>query len=183
MINRSSEEAKKRKPHITHHFTTSHLTNDETDTLGFLGEFAACSFLEIDWESNIRENYLTIDSGDGSINGKIFDVKSETIPERYLSQVINRTILDNQPYGRRWINENQIPLLHKYDIIIFGAFARNDLTKWYPIGWIDTEFILNHCPIVSGNMKNNTTSHIEINTSDLNDILLLKQYSNTNGGI
>ena len=46
--------------HIKHHSEVGHLSYEERDVLGFLGEFACCELLGINWKDNIRENYLTI---------------------------------------------------------------------------------------------------------------------------
>ena len=141
MIEQAEKESMKRDPYIKHHFSVQHLSEKDRDIIGFLGEFAACEMLKINWKDNIRENYLTIDSGDGEINNMIFDVKTETIPDPYFSLVINRTIRDNDLYGRRLIHKGQIQLLAKYNIVIFGTFKRNDYKKWFPIGWQYTDYI------------------------------------------
>ena len=144
MLELAQKEAKRRDPYINHHFSVQHLSENDRDIIGFLGEFAACSLLNINWQENIRENYLTIDNGDGKIKGLIFDVKTETIPEPYFSDVIKKTINDDRLYGRRLIHQGQVSLLHKYQIIIFGAFKRNDYSKWFPIGFQYTENILSN---------------------------------------
>lgn len=51
---------------------------------------------------------------------------------------------DNATYGRRLINEGQVSLLTKYNIIIFGLIIREEQDKWYPIGWLETDYILNN---------------------------------------
>lgn len=40
----------------------------------------------------------------------------------------------NQPYGRRLINENQVPLLNNYKYVVWGVFSRSNQTIWYPLG-------------------------------------------------
>ena len=135
-------ESEKRNPHIKHHFEVNHLSYHKRDVVGFLGEFATCELLGINWKKNIRADYETIDSGDGKCKKGIFDVKTETIPYENLHKILNREIKDDELYGRRLIYEGQISLLEKYDIIIFGAFCRNNYKKWYPIGWLDTKYIL-----------------------------------------
>lgn len=147
MLVRAMKEAKRRNPHIVHHFEVEHLTPEDRDVLGFLGEFCACELLGIDWITNIRVDYETIDSQDGVINGLKFDVKTETIPDPYFTPVIDKTIKNDEMYGRRLITKGQVGLLHKYDIVIFGAFKRHDYTKWYPIGFLETSTILqNYSP-------------------------------------
>ena len=137
-------ESEKRNPHIKHHFEVDHLTKEMRDNISFLGEFAVCELLGINWKNNIREDYNTIDSGGGKCKKGIFDVKTETIPYENLKKILNNQIADDELYGRRLINEGQIPLLEKYDIVIFGAFCRSDYEKWYPIGWIETKDILSN---------------------------------------
>lgn len=150
MRTRAVLEAEKRNPYIKHHFNVEHLTDKDRDIIGFLGEFACCEYLGIDWKNNIRENYLTIDDGDIKSGNMIFDVKTETLPNdyphRYFHNVFNRIIDDDKPYGRRLIVEGQVGLLEKYDIVIFGAFVRDKYDKWYALGYLETSFILkNYC--------------------------------------
>ena len=137
-------ESKKRNSHIKHHFEVSHLNSTERDIVGFLGEFACCSLLGIDWKKNIRKDYLTIDTYDFVFNGLKCDVKTETVPDKYASKILTRSINDDKLYGRRLINKGQYNLLHKYDLIIFGLFIRERLDFWYPIGYLKTNYILHN---------------------------------------
>jgi len=146
MVNQASIEAKKRDPHIKHHFEVHHLSSNQRDILGFLGEFACCDLLKINWKDNIRDNYLTIDEYDFEIKNLKVDVKTETVPLNYANKILNRNIADDELYGRRLIHKGQFSLLSKYDIVIFGLFIRDDLSKWYPIGYIESKVILEHYP-------------------------------------
>ncbi len=149
MIDRANIEIRKRDPYIRHHFSVNHLTEHDRDMIGFLGEFAMSELLGINFEKQIRENYFTIDTGDGKIQSLIYDVKTETIPEPYFTRVTNRLINDDAVFGRRLINDGQVSLLEKYDIVIFGAFKRDDYTKWYPIGYQYSHYILNNYGITN----------------------------------
>lgn len=149
MVNRANIEIKRRDPYIKHHFSVNHLTEHDRDMIGFLGEFAMSEFLGISFEKQIRENYLTIDAGDGNVQSLVYDVKTETIPEPYFTRVINRTICDDGLFGRRLINKGQVSLLEKYDIVVFGAFKRDDYTKWYPIGYQYTDDLLSNYQITN----------------------------------
>lgn len=142
MIYRAKQEAEKRDPFINHHFEVGHLSKQERDVIGFLGEFAGCVLFNKDWQNNIRENYFTIDSGDLIEKNKIFDVKTETIPRKNLDRILKGLCSDDELYGRRLINGAQVPLLNKYDIIIFGAFERGNYNKWYPLGYMESSIIL-----------------------------------------
>ena len=143
MIKASKLESKRRDPYIKHHFVVSHLTNDQRDSIGFLGEFACCELLGIDWKKNIRDNYYNIDDHDIIINNLKIDVKTETVPSIYAKSILKHTIKDDKPYGMRLINKGQFELLNKYDFVIFGLFVRGKLDYWYPIGCIDASTVIN----------------------------------------
>lgn len=149
MVNRAGTESMKRDPFIKHHFSVEHLTDQDRDKIGFLGEFAASELLGINFINQIRDNYFTIDSGDGKIQNMVYDVKTETIPSPYFDKIISGQIKDDEIFGRRLINKNQVSLLNKYDIIIFGVFKRGDYTKWYPIGYQYTDYILTNYEITN----------------------------------
>jgi hypothetical protein len=142
MKQQASIEANKRDAHIKHHFEVNHLTKEQRDQLGFCGEFATCSLFDINWKDNIRDNYYTIDDCDVIIGGNKCDVKTETVPWDYANKIINRTIKDDELYGRRLIHENQYGFLNKYDLVIFGLFIRHELNYFYLIGYLDTATIL-----------------------------------------
>jgi len=139
-------ESKKRNPHIKHHFEVNHLSYEERDELGFIGEFACCEFLGMDWKANIRKDYKTIDDFDFIHNNKRIDVKTETVPKEYARKILRQEILDDELYGRRLINEGQFGLLNKYDIVIFSLFAREHKDYWFPIGYLETETIIKNYP-------------------------------------
>jgi hypothetical protein len=144
MKERAEVESKKREPHIRHHFDVEHYDSFTRNVIGFLGEFAGCVMLGVDWKANIRPDYFTIDRLDAVYYGRRLDIKTETIPEPFFSSVVAREIDDDELYGRRLYHTGQASLLKKYDIIIFGAIERLDLPdikKWYPIGWIEADKI------------------------------------------
>jgi hypothetical protein len=168
-------EAGRRDQHIKHHFEVAHLSYQERDEVGFLGEFACCKLLGKDWRENIRENYLTIDDFDIVHNGKRIDVKTETVPQAYVQRILSRSISDDGVYGRRLINKNQLPLLAKYDIVVFGLFERNAYDKWYPIGFLETNTIREKYPPQSKRPDGGfyPFSAAAVRTSELKDIKLL----------
>lgn len=135
-------EANKRNDYIKHHFEVGHLTSSQRDEIGFLGEFACCDYLGIDWKENIRGDYLTIDDFDFKINNKRVDVKTETVPAIYAKEILTKQISDDGIYGRRLINKGQFSLLNKYDVVIFSLFVREHLDYWFPIGYVETKIIL-----------------------------------------
>ncbi len=145
------KETSRRNPHIKHHFNVKHMTPKERDMVGFFGEFAACSLFGIDWKENIRDNYITIDDFDCEVNGLKCDVKTETLPKSYAEKILNNTIRDDEKYGARLINKKQLPLLKKYDIVIFSLFIREDMDYWYPIGYIESNLILEKYPVRTHN--------------------------------
>lgn len=165
----ANQELKKRDPHISHHFQVEHMTSTQRDEVGFLGEFACCEFFGIDWLSNIRKDYLTIDSCDFRFNGYKIDVKTETLPRTALEKVYKRTIHDNETWGRRLINQHQVALLRKYDVVVFGGFVRGVCDYWYPFGYLETSYILDHYSPTNQRPDGGTypSPALAIKTSDL----------------
>lgn len=139
-------ESQKRDSYIKHHFEVDHLSSQQRDELGFIGEFACCKFLGLDWRSNIRDNYLNIDDYDILIKNKKIDIKTETVPSVYAKKILRKEIFDDELYGRRLINKSQFNLLKKYDMVIFSLFARENLNLWFPIGYLETDFIIKNYP-------------------------------------
>ena len=180
MIERAKQEADKREKYIEHHFSVEHLTDDKRNIIGFLGEFACCELLGVDWKKNIRSDYLTIDSGDINIGDYLIDVKTETIPQPYFNEVFNRRINDDKAYGRRLITEEQIPLLAKYNIVIFGAFVREKYNKWYALGYLETSYITNNYTATTKAPFGRTYPEpaVAIRNSDIHRMNRLIEYAN-----
>ena len=177
MIEESIKQAKKREPFIRHHFELSHFSGEERNKIGFLGEFACCEFFGIDWKQNIREDYLTIDDFDFSIKHLKVDVKTETVPSSLINSILKGEINDDEPWGRRLINKGQVPLLNKYDVVIFGLIDRNNRSGWYPIGYMTTKNILENYSIQTKmpfGTKNYPSPAMAIRTSELKSLSLLK---------
>lgn len=143
----AKKESERRDAYIKHHFEVDHLSYQERDELGFIGEFACCTLLGLDWKENIRDNYETIDDFDFIVNNKRIDVKTETVPTEYAKKILRGEISDDELYGRRLVNEGQFNLLNKYDLVIFSLFAREHLNFWFPIGYLETKSIVeNYSP-------------------------------------
>jgi hypothetical protein len=177
MILESKKQSKLREPFINHHFELEHLSGDERNQIGFLGEFACCQLFGIDWKKNIRENYLTIDEFDFSIKHLKVDVKTETVPHSFISSIINGTVNDDKPWGRRLINKGQVPLLDKYDVVIFGLVDRENKNGWYPVGYITTKNILDNYSIqkkMPFGVKDYPSPALAVRTSELKPLSLLK---------
>ena len=176
MKQRAKEESIRRDGHIKHHFDVNHLSKEERDIIGFLGEFACCDFFGMAWEDNIRDNYLTIDSGDMQYNNLICDVKTETLPRKVLEKVYNRKIDDDEVWGRRLINKKQVSLLNRYHIVIFGGIVRGEqIEKWYPFGYLETKYILQNYEVtkVRPDGGEYPFEAIPVKTSDLKDLKML----------
>lgn len=173
------KESARREPFIKHHFNVRHLNNEERNMVGFLGEFACCDRLNIDWESNIRENYLTIDDFDLIYKEKKIDVKTETIPRTVLQRIVLGQISDDQLYGRRLINKRQVSLLNRYDIVVFGALDRETKSEWFALGWMTTDSILkNYTPtILRPDGGRYPYAGLPVHTSRLNKIESLVEIS------
>lgn len=144
---RAKQETEKRAQFVrSRDFQIKHMTIQERGEVGFLGEFACCRLLNIDWRSNIRKDYFTADDFDFKINGLKVDVKTETIPDYYANKILNGEIGDDETYGRRLINGNQFQLLKKYDVVVFSFFIRDRIDRWFPIGWLESKTIIEKYP-------------------------------------
>lgn len=97
MIKSAEEETNKRSPYIKHHFNLNYMSSEERDQISFLGEFACKQALGLDWKASIRDSYEILDSGDIiSAKGNI-DIKTETIPFKYLDKLIKGKYEDDKP--------------------------------------------------------------------------------------
>lgn len=170
-------EAQKRDYNIHHHFELKYMTGEQRDVVGFLGEFACKEYLGLDWYSGIRDNYETIDDGDILLSGLTVDIKTETIPKETLMKLIRGQVQDDEPYGRRLINEGQIPLLSHYDYIVWGAFSRNMYDLWFHLGYLETKYILNNyeATIETPYGRKYNEPCINVRQSELKDINELKR--------
>jgi hypothetical protein len=148
MQERARWEARKRNKYIKHHFESETMTHVDRDIMGFLGEFAFCTMLGIDWELNIRDSYEKIDQFDVVSRGKKIDVKTSAIPNPYFRKLVNEKIGYEEPFSKRLINENQVPLLEKYDFVFWGIFKRDDFSQWYPLGYLPTNVIIENYEVV-----------------------------------
>ncbi len=187
MKQRAIAESEKREPDIMHHFTTDALTQEQTDQIGFYGEFAFRELLKIDWEEGIRENYKTIDSNDLNLNGWAMDVKTESIPEPFFWSVIDKSIEDNEWFGRRLFHTGQQTNLKKYDLVMIGAVKREndfaDIDVWFPIGWIQANQIPNYTQGKKGPLHHSGKKNVwypfsafQVTTADLKPISELIEF-------
>lgn len=151
MVQAAIRESDRRNPHINHHFDLRYMTPEMRDQIGFLGEFACKEALGLDWRAGIRDNYDIPDVGDILNRNGIVDIKTETVPFNTLMNLVRGNIGDDEPYGRRLINQEQVPLLEHYDYVIWGAFPRPDENHpylyWYSLGYLETSYILEHYTI------------------------------------
>ena len=72
----AKQEANRRDQYIKHHFEVEHLSYQERDEIGFLGEFACSCLLKLNWKTNIRDNYFTIDDFDIQYKSNRIQLKS-----------------------------------------------------------------------------------------------------------
>lgn len=176
----AQEEARKRDPFINHHFELSYMTPAQRDIIGFLGEFACKEALGLDWRAGIREDYVVPDQGDIlDLNG-VVDIKTETVPFQKLMRLVRKEIGDDDPYGRRLINQDQVSLLQHYDYVVWGAFSRPDgrhPLKWYDLGYLESAYILAHYTITRDAPFGGTYPEpcLNVRTSELKSLLSLKR--------
>lgn len=204
MFSAAKAEAEKRESqgHINHHFSLEYMSDWDRNVLGFLGEFAGRKALGFDWKKGIRADYLTPDEGDIIFEQQIVDIKTETIPEEFFGSIVRRKysesgkkvckdLVDDFPYGRRLICEDQADLLTKYNYVLWCVFIREKYEKWinkghpcgnelpecYILGYCDAEFIRNHYEVQTDKPYGNKPYPVPclaIRTSDLQHFYGLK---------
>ena len=194
MIKESRVQSDAREKYIKHHFPHPKLTKEQANQIGFLGEFAACKFFNIDWKKNIRPNYETIDSFDIMLKNAKVDVKTESVDNFFFQKLLERevnetkpdgiqlSIKDDTPYGRRLINSGQKDELVNKHVILFGAVNRDslkadgkylhELSGWLPLGYITTNNVLKYPitrkkPFFSQDYPNYPTDVMAVRSSHL----------------
>ncbi|PMP52632.1 hypothetical protein [Vibrio splendidus] len=207
MIEQSIIQTKKRAPDLKPHFNNLNMTKEQGNQIGFLGEFAACTYFGINWLDNIRNDYKTIDTHDLLLGNAKVDVKTESVPDnifnllKYQSTKIEKpffkhsSILDDKPYGRRLINAGQREELEKKHVILFGAVNRDSIIKkrngvflehlsgWLPLGYVTVKKAMEY-PIIEkkpfpAKDQKYPTPVMAIRSSDLLSINNLKErYTN-----
>lgn len=159
MFEAAVKEVKRRSPNLKPHFYLGYLNEEARQVLGFLGEFACATYFGYKWKDYIREDYKLADKYDLIFTDRetrsisyCIDVKTETLPNfEILKNIINKSIDDDKPYGRRLIHQYQFENnLSNYDWVLFGCFLRPKEANsnwspigdyWYLIGGLETEKI------------------------------------------
>lgn len=201
MIEQSIVQTEKRNPDLRPHFENLHMTKEQGHQIGFLGEFAACTYFGLNWLDNIRSDYKTIDTYDLALGNAKVDVKTESVPEKIFNLLqIQSTkrpffehelIFDDKPYGRRLINSGQREELEKKHVVLFGAVNRDSIIKnendiflkglsgWLPLGYITVNNAMKYPvvedkPFLAKNPKY-PTPVMAVKSSDLLSIDNLKE--------
>jgi len=130
MIDESSAQSMKRERFIKHHFESDVMSSDVRNQVGFLGEFACCVALGLDWKKSIRENYDAPDHFDIIFRGKRIDVKTQVTPTKFLI-----------PQRHFLVSETQKEHIKLSDYIVSGAISREKMNGWHPIGYAPTEVL------------------------------------------
>ncbi len=133
MIDESLIQSRKREQYINHYFESDVMDSETRNQVGFLGEFACCVALGLDWKANIRSDYLTADHGDLVLDGKKIDVKTNTHDSRFIPPH------EKYPQGHFLVTEKQRSRLGDYDFIVNGAIDRAKMDGWHPVGFISTK--------------------------------------------
>lgn len=180
MIDESLIQSRKREEHINHYFESDVMDGETRNQVGFLGEFACCVALGLDWKANIRSDYLTPDHGDLILDGKKIDVKTNTHDSRFIPPH------EKYPQGHFLVTEKQRSRLGGYDFIVNGAIDRAKMDGWYPVGFISTKE-LKSLPTathhsITGN-KYNSGEVIELKYSKLKPLGCLRMETVENYGV
>ena len=95
--------AKRRTETIVRQFIprNSPLSHFESNYIGALGEIIVCSYFEKELKLDDNYDLHQVDSGDISINGLVYDIKTEAIPNKFYRKLYYGEILSHEPYGCR----------------------------------------------------------------------------------
>ncbi len=105
----------------------SALNHLETNYIGMLGELAVRNWAGIDEE--LIQDYTDHkpDEGDLDLNGKVYDIKTEAIPEKWFLKLQTGGIRKFDPYGCRVFTEKHYHHIKKYSGgIIFCSLPVKD---------------------------------------------------------
>jgi hypothetical protein len=86
----------------------------ETNYIGVLGELAIRQAADLTGELERNYEKHEVDSGDVLIDGKMFDVKTEAIPEKWFQKLASGKIKQYDPYGCRVFTAKHAHHLKKY---------------------------------------------------------------------
>jgi len=110
------DHARKRTRYITRQFIPrgAPLTHLESNYVGALGELAVRQYLGL--MVTLPGNYddQTVDAGDLTYNGLVYDVKTEAIPTEYYRLLMRGEIQPYEPYGCRVWTTSHWHHLEKY---------------------------------------------------------------------
>jgi len=110
------KHALKRTRFIRRQFRPEHapLTHLESNYVGVLGELAVRSFLGLSPSLDDDYDNQTVDRGDVTYKGKVYDVKTDAIPQSFFSAVAQGTARHYEPYACRVYTASHIQHLPKY---------------------------------------------------------------------
>lgn len=103
------------------------LNHLETNYIGMLGELAVRKWAGLHEELSVDYSDRTPDKGDMELDGKMYDIKTEAIPEEWFQKLQSGEIKDFDPYGCRVFTERHFHHLKKYSGgIIFCSLPIKD---------------------------------------------------------
>ena len=127
--------------------------------IGYLGDICAAVYLGLDPIAELQRMLVETDllthrdKSDLVYRGHRVDVKTELIPDGRRPSVIDRSIGDNEPYGKRLINKDQLDDNEEgSDIYLFGTLDSEDpfqATNWIPVGFITSRCRKDVAPIAT----------------------------------
>lgn len=125
MQNIARLHAKRRTEAIVRQFIprNSPLSHIESNYFGALGEIIVRCLFEMNMVLNDNYDDGQTDSGDICIAGRIYDIKTEAVPNKYYRKLFYGEIQSHEPYGCRVWTARHEHHLHKYTGgIIFVSF-------------------------------------------------------------
>lgn len=158
-INTVKRNAKMRTENITRQFIprSAPLVHIESNFVGVVGEIAVKKYLGLDTKINENYDHGEVDEGDIIYNGLVYDVKTDSLMERYYNKLINGRLKAYDPYGCRVFTSKHLHHLPKYTGgLIFCVFRIPDNAKKTKIkGTIREDLLENKEVIIEGYVKKN----------------------------
>ena len=148
MRNIALQHAEQRTDKIIRQFIprNSPLSHLESNYIGSLGEIAVRSFFEMDIYLDNNYDAHQVDSGDICIADKIYDVKTEAVPNKFYRKLFYGEIQPHEPYGCRVWTASHKHHLHKYTGgVIFVSLPIPNNAKTDKQKNIIRDRIVHHC--------------------------------------
>ncbi len=127
--------------------------------MGALGELAVLSFLGLNLDLKDEYDHRTVDRGDVTYNGQVYDVKTDAIPQSYFSAVAQGTAHRYEPYACRVYTTRHIQHLPKYTGGVIFCIYRIPDEEDGETEFVRESLLENRTVILTGFVPQNKITH------------------------